>query len=151
MVADGSLFLSSDRPGTLGRSDLYRAQRLADGRFGEPVNVGAPVNTEFVEGDTFVAADESYMILTSTRPGGFGSADLYVSFRQRDRKWSKPMNLGETINSDQIDFCPMMTPDGKYLFFSRRWGATWEQTTQADVYWVDARVIEQFRSAGGRQ
>ena len=61
------------------------------------------------------------------------------------------MNLGETINSDQIDFCPMMTPDGKYLFFSRRWGATWEQTTQEDVYWVDARVIEQFRPAAGRQ
>ena len=93
----------------------------------------------------------STMILTSTRPGGFGNADLYVAFRERDRTWSKPVNLGETINSDQIDFCPMMTPDGRYLFFSRRWGATWEQTTQADVYWVDARVIEQFRPVAGRQ
>jgi hypothetical protein len=39
----------------------------------------------------------------------------------------------------------MMTPDGKYLFFSRRWGATWEETTAGDVFWVDARVLDRFR------
>ena len=40
----------------------------------------------------------------------------------------------------------MATPDGKYLFFSRRWGATWETTTAGEVYWVDARILDQFRS-----
>lgn len=147
VVADGSLYFSSDRPGSLGRSDVYRAQRVAGGRFAEPVNVGPPINSEFSEGDTFVSPDESYMILASGRPGGFGGADLYVSFRERDGKWSAPVNLGGTINSDQIDFCPMVTPDGKYLFFSRRWGTTWEETTEAEVYWVDARILEQFRRA----
>jgi len=39
----------------------------------------------------------------------------------------------------------MVTPDGKYFFFSRRRGATWEETTAGDVYWVDAKVLEQFR------
>ena len=32
------------------------------------------------------------------------------------------------------------------LVFSRRWGATWETTTAGDLYWVDARVLDQFRS-----
>ena len=39
----------------------------------------------------------------------------------------------------------MVTPDGKYLFFSRRWGATWETTTAGDVFWVDAKVLDQLR------
>lgn len=145
VVADGSLYFSSDRAGGLGGSDIYRAQRLPDGSFAEPVNLGPPVNTEFGEGDTFVAPDESYLIVASRRPGGFGQGDLYVSFRQEDGGWGEPINLGASINTDQTEFCPMVTPDGKYLFFSRRWGATWEETTAGDVYWVDARVLDQFR------
>jgi hypothetical protein len=136
---------SSNRPGSHGRSDVYRAQRLAAGGFAEPVNIGPPINTEHSEGDTFVAPDESYLILTSTRPGGLGQGDLYVSFRGKDGRWQPPVSLGDTINTDQTEFCPMVTPDGKYLFFSRRWGATWEQTTAGDVYWVDAKVLDRFR------
>ena len=145
IVADGSLYFSSNRPGGLGRSDIYRAQRLPDGSFAEPVNIGPPVNSEFGTGDTYVAADESYLIFSSRRLGGFGQCDLYISFRQADGNWGEPVNLGESINTDQTEFCPMVTPDGKYLFFSRRWGATWEETTAGDVYWMDARVLDQFR------
>lgn len=145
VVGDGSLYFSSDRPSGLGRSDVYRAQRLAGGGFAEPRNVGPPVNTEHSEGDTFVAPDESYLIVASNRPGGFGQGDLYVSFRGKDGRWQPLVNLGDTINTDQTDFCPMVTPDGKYLFFSRRWGATWEETTAGEVYWVDARILDRFR------
>ena len=145
VVADGSLYFSSRRPGGLGASDIYRAQRLADGTFAAPVNVGPPINTSFSEGDTFVAPDESYLIVTSRRPGGFGAGDLYISFRDGDGGWSEPVNLGEAINSEQLDFCPMVTPDGRFLFFSRRWGATWDDTTRCEIYWVDARVLKRFR------
>ena len=144
VVGDGSLYFSSRRPGGLGASDIYRAQRLADGTFAEPVNVGPPINTSFHEGDTFVSPDESYLIVTSRRPGGFGEGDLYISFRDGDGGWSEPVNLGEPINSKHVDFCPMVTPDGRYLFFSRRWGATWNATTRCEIYWVDTRMLERF-------
>jgi hypothetical protein len=62
-----------------------------------------------------------------------------------DGRWGELVNLGDTINSDQTDYCPMVTPDGKYLFYSRRWGATWAETTAGDVFWVDAGVLDQFR------
>jgi hypothetical protein len=39
----------------------------------------------------------------------------------------------------------MVTPDGRYLFFSRRRGATWKDATAGDVYWVDAKILNQFR------
>ena len=140
-VADGSLYFTSDRPGSLGESDVWRAQRLADGSFAEPVNLGAPVNTEYGEGDTWVAPDESMLVVSSRRPGGHGQSDLYVAFRTPGGGWTEPANLGPAINTEHTDFCPMVTPDGALLFFSRRWGATWEETTAGNVYWVDAAVL----------
>ncbi len=146
VVADGSLYFSSDRPGSVGdRYDLYRAQRLPDGKFAEPVRVGSPISNEAGVGDTFVAPNESYMILSSRRPPSEGSGDLFCSFRQSDGSWSEPQSLGPTIDTAQHEFCPMMTPDGAYLFFSRRYGDTWETTKGGDVFWVDARVIERLR------
>lgn len=72
VVADVSLYFNLRRLGGLGASNIYRAQRLADWTFAEPVNVGPPINTSSSESDTFVAPDESYLIVTSRRPGGFG-------------------------------------------------------------------------------
>lgn len=62
MVADGSLCFTSDRPGRLakGRSDLYRAQRLPDGSFAEPVQVGTPINSEHGAGDTFASVARTH-------------------------------------------------------------------------------------------
>ena len=135
VVADGSLYFVSDRPGGLGRSDIYRAPRLPDGRFGAPVNIGRPANSEDGEGDPFASPDERYLIITSARGGGFGQADLYVSFRTAAGVWGQPINLGDAINTPDTEFCPMVTPDGRYLFFSRRYGgSSWETTTDADVY-----------------
>ena len=54
-------------------------------------------------------------------PPGAGKGDLFVSYRRDEGGWGQPFSLGEGINTDQHEFCPMVTPDGKYLFFSRRW------------------------------
>lgn len=151
VTADGSLYFTSNRPGSLAQvgSDLYLARRLADGTFGEPANFGPPINSNHGVGDTFVAPDESYMILSSSRPGGYGLGDLYVSFRKADGDWSEPINLGSDINSEAHDYCPIVTPDGKYLFFSRRRsdppGSGWAGVVEGDVYWADASVIERLR------
>jgi len=53
--------------------------------------------------------------------------------------------LPPTINSDLLDYCPMGTPDGRYLFFSRRTGDSWDEADAGDVFWVDAAVIEKMR------
>ncbi|MGH9201144.1 MAG: hypothetical protein ACRD2A_07905 [Vicinamibacterales bacterium] len=68
-----------------------------------------------------------------------------MSFRRAGGGWSEPAHLGSTINTEHTDYCPMVTPDGKYLFFSRRHGASWSEATAGDVYWVDVKILEQFR------
>jgi hypothetical protein len=146
VAGDGSLYFSSNRPGGFGGSDIYRAPRLADGSFGPPVNVGSPPNSSEGEGDTYVSPDQTYLIFSARRAGGFGRSDLYVSFRAADATWGPAINLGPAINTADTDFCPMVTPDGRYLFFSRAYGGgDWNTTTDADVFWVDMAVVDRLR------
>jgi hypothetical protein len=144
IVADGSMYFLSSRPGGIGRTNLYRAQRVADGTFAAPVPVPAPINHQAGIGDTFVSPDEKYMVFGSSRPPSIGAGDLFVSFRQPDGTWGEPAHLGSTVNTEISDFCPFVTPDGRYFFFSRRQG-TAGNATVGDVYWMDARFLEQFR------
>jgi hypothetical protein len=145
IVGDRSLYFVSNRADGK-HHQLYRAQRNADGSFDPPAQVGPPIaNAEFGTGDTYVAPDESYLVFASRRPPSQGGADLFVSFGRKDGSWSEPASLGPAVNTADYEFCPMVTPDGKYLFFSRRVGATWETTTAGDVYWVSTRVLEPLR------
>ena len=136
----GDLYFSSRREGGRGGNDIYRS-RLVDGKLQAPENLGAPINTEKWEFDPFIAPDGSFLLFSSSRPGGLGDSDLWVSFRGADGSWSEPRNLGAPINTIGPDYTPMLTPDGKYLFY------TSGPTGPDDLYWVDARVIERLRPA----
>ena len=144
VVGDGSLYFISDRPGGIGPTSVYRAQRRADGSFATPVLVPPPVNGESGVGDPFVSPDEKYMIFVSRRPPNLGAGDLFISFRRAGGAWGEPVHLGETVNTDKTDFCPFVTPDGKYFFFSRRHTVD-GKVSAGDVYWMDAKFLEQFR------
>jgi len=145
LVADGSLYFSSDRLGGLGEYDIYRAQRLPDGSYAEPVNLGAPVNTEHSEGDTWVSPDETLLVVSSRRSGGYGRGDLWISTRTKQGGWSVPRNLGPQINTGEHEYCPIGTWDGRLFFFSRRIGNTWPETTGGTVYWMDAGALDATR------
>ncbi len=95
---------------------IYRAEPTADGSY-EVVPAAEEINGLGRVGDPFVAADESYLLLSGYGADGMGSADLYVSFRT-DHGWSEPINLGEPINSAAREVCPAVTADGKHLIFA---------------------------------
>ena len=139
ITADGTLYFQAVRQEGYGKADIYRS-RLIQGAYQMPENLGPIINSEHYEGDVYVTPDESYMVVSIYgREDDLGGGDLYVSFRNPSGEWSPPKNMGPGINSDKRDFCPMVTPDGKYLFFSsKRLGV-------GDIFWVDARVIEASR------
>jgi Tol biopolymer transport system component len=145
---DGSLYINSDRDGT---GAIYRAARLADGTFAPPVNAGPPFAPR--DGDLSIAPDGSFIVVSAQRPrvGGTYKNDLFVSFRQADGTWAGFVKLDDTVNTPAHEWCPMVTPDGRYLFFSRRFGAYdkegWEGTTDGDVYWMDVRALDKYRPA----
>jgi hypothetical protein len=145
VVADGSLYFISDRPSKLGPRNLFKAMRRADGSFEPAVPTGPPIDTEHAKGDTFVSPDERYIIFSSNARGGRGSSDLFISFATGEGGWTEPINMGATINSEELEFCPMVSPDGRWLSFSRRYGDSWSTTTDAAIYWMDASIIDSLQ------
>ena len=83
-----------------------------------------------------IAPDESFMVFTALNlPGGYGHRDLYLTLRLPDGTWSKHRNLGPRINSSYLEHSAMISPDKKYLFFTRSNG--WDpRKHSADIYWV---------------
>ena len=118
---NGNLYFGSERPGGKGKCDL-NVSRLVDGKYQTPENLGEPINTAANEVEPFIAPDESYIIFAGTGlPESRGAYDLYVSFR-RGAAWTKPMNLGDKINSAAWDLSPKVSPDGKWFFFTSNRG-----------------------------
>ena len=86
----------------------------------------------------FITPDGDYLLFSAESKKN-RSLDLFISFKQADGTWSQPRNLGEGINTGANDICPVVSPDGKYLFFiSGRNGVE-------GVYWVDARIIDKLK------
>lgn len=136
--SDGTFFFSVfPEHGSPG--DIYRADPVGGG-YATPERVGGAVSTEHSEHDPFIAPDESYLIFTSNRPQGFGRGDLWVVFRTPDGGWSEAVNMGPRINTDAYEYCAMLSPDGRQLFFTRNAGGN------GDIYEVDASVIEELRT-----
>jgi len=162
LVDDGTLYFLSRRDDGVGGSDIHRS-RLVDGSYQEPENLGPVLNSPGNEGDAFIAPDESYIIFNSRgRASGPGDGSLFISYRNVDDAWSPPQNLGKVMTADRSDFCPMMSPDGRYFFFSSArprlsdasGEITWSSLQEAqgrpengsnDLYWVDAGFIEDLR------
>jgi Tol biopolymer transport system component len=125
-------------------------------------NLGEAINSPTGDGDPYVSPDGKMMIFMSWgREDDLGGGDLYISFKQ-DGEWSKAKNLGPKINSNQFEYCPMMSPDGKYFFWTsyrtsnynspnpRGYQALESRLSGTDnglgnVYWIDAKVLEEFR------
>ncbi len=132
---DGTLFFSRNGKWNEGRI-MYST--YSNGTYNIPVDIGLPINKDGAL-HAYVAPDKSYMLFNSPREGSYTKLDIWISFRKFDGTWSDPKNLGKTINSgaDAI-LCPTVSPDGKYLFFTKL-----NLTTQTGyVYWVSTNFID---------
>jgi Tol biopolymer transport system component len=117
IATSGTIYFGSDREGGKGRTDLYRS-RLVNGKYIEAENLGEPFNTQFNEFEPLIAPDESFLIfMCGGRADARGGFDLYLSYN-RNGAWTKPVNLGDKINSSGNELSPKISPDGKYFFWT---------------------------------
>lgn len=117
VAANGNLYFGSARE--TGRGRLFRA-RWTGSAYAEPEELtsgGAPISGA----DPYIDPQERFMIFSSTRDGGYGEGDLYVTYH-RDGAWTEPTNLGEVINTADYEYTPFIAPDGRTFYFSRGWG-----------------------------
>jgi hypothetical protein len=105
-------------PGSDQGFDIYASTRIGDeGAFGPPVLV-PELSSPFRDTRTAIRRDGLEIFLSSGRPGGVGSEDLWVSTRASTLDpWSTPVNLGAVVNTTAFDGGPALSFDGTTLYF----------------------------------
>lgn len=112
-----TLYFSSDMPGTLGQSDLYKVKINEDGSFGSPENLGNTINTEGRE--TFPSiTDENEIYFASDGHPGLGGLDIFVSKINSDGTFGRVQNIGEKANSNKDDFAYLIDTKTRRGFFT---------------------------------
>jgi len=162
ITKDGlSLYFSSRRPGGYGDLDLWVSRRATvDEDWGVPENLGPDINTSASDTTPMISLDGHRLYYASTRPGGFGGLDIWVSRRHNkrdDRGWQPPVNLGGAVNTLSTERGPTefeddATGDIVLYFSSARPGGLgsediYASTMQADENYAPAVNIETLNSA----
>jgi outer membrane protein OmpA-like peptidoglycan-associated protein/tetratricopeptide (TPR) repeat protein len=116
---DGQLliFTGCNYPEGEGSCDLYFSVRTNNG-WSEPQNLGPVINTDFWESSPSLSPDKRDLYFASSRAGGFGGRDIWVTHRLPTGKWSRPENLGEAVNTTGDESCPFMHADNETLYFN---------------------------------
>lgn len=113
------LYFASNRPGGVGGTDIYMTERLPNGLWSLPVNLGTPLNTPGDEEAPFISNDGKTLYFSSTGHLGLGEQDIFMSWwDERQEKWSVPINLGPPVNSPHRELGFYLSADGRTGFFA---------------------------------
>lgn len=135
MSADQQILLMSiERDDSFGNLDLYVSFRQENGEFTEPKNLGPQINTYASEGTPFLALDGKTLYFSSEGHPGYGSKDIFISKRIDDSwtNWTKPLNLGPKINTNNWETYFSLSAKGDTAFFVRSDGTF----GQEDIYMI---------------
>lgn len=167
VTKDGTLYFA--RRWKDGSERIFRS-RYVNGKYVEPEELPAKVNTVKEQFHSYVSPDESYLVLPLYgRKDAIGSGmNYYVSFRNSSDKWSELINLGKAVNAARTGAAPSISYDGKYFFFQAvppaEWLTHFEKSVkysdlremyvrnpafdEGSIYWADAEIIENLRPEG---
>jgi len=99
--------------------DFFVSEKQDTG-WSEARRLTGSINTPENEGAQVISQDGSELVFTGcNRPGGFGSCDLYISYKTNEG-WSEVTNLGGTINTEDWESQPCLSPDKRDLYFTSR-------------------------------
>lgn len=102
--------------------DIYFSLLDKKGQWSKPESLGNDINTGDSETTPFLAADNTSLYFASNRKDGEGGFDIWVSKRKGKgwESWSKPVNLGKSINSEQDDMYYTIDATGEFAYLSSK-------------------------------
>ncbi|MDQ3190483.1 MAG: hypothetical protein M3Q58_02730, partial [Bacteroidota bacterium] len=112
------IYFSSERPGGYGGKDLYTAELMEDGSWKNVQNLGPTINTKYDEDAPFIHPDGAILHFSSQGHNSMGGFDIFVTELDKQKKWSKPQNLGYPINTADHDIYYVLTADGKRGYYA---------------------------------
>ncbi|MBS1952526.1 MAG: Outer membrane lipoprotein omp16 precursor [Cytophagales bacterium] len=134
ITPDGkTIYFASDRVGGKGGLDIWKTELKADGRWGQPVNLGPEINSADNEDAPFIHPDQKTLFFTSDGHNTMGGNDIFKSSLVNG-KWTRPENMGYPVNTTANDNYFTLLADGKRGYFSSdRKGGQGAQ----DIYYID--------------
>jgi outer membrane protein OmpA-like peptidoglycan-associated protein len=120
------LFSAIDDGNSYGDIDIYVSEKLDDGRWSKPENLGPDINTASKEGAPFLTADGQTLYFSSAGWPGYGSMDIFRSYKKDSfHSWAEPQNVGPGINSETWDSyftIPLDGVNGYYVSMKSGYG-----------------------------
>ena len=139
-----TLYFTSDREGSIGNSDIWMVEVKGANSYGEPVNLGANINTEGKETFPFITEDDQ-LYFTSNGRSGFGGYDIYVVDLANG---GAPMNVGAPVNTPQDDFSFTFNKTAKMGFFASNRSGVDKLYSATPVCGVEAIVMVRDMNTG---
>lgn len=112
-------------------ADLYVCIKDKDNQWSAPINLGKTVNTPGNETSPFLSADGNTLYFATDGLPGYGFQDIFYTTRTGPEwtSWSKPINLGPTINTAGFDAYYTLPASGDYAYY-----VSPTETGNADIY-----------------
>ncbi|SMG28809.1 WD40-like Beta Propeller Repeat [Marivirga sericea] len=118
ITPDGKkIFFASNRPGGFGGMDIYVAEKISEGKWGNIKNLGAEVNTKYDEDAPFIHPDMKTLYFTSNGTNSMGGRDIFKT-NLVGGEWINPTNMGYPINTPLNDNYFTLSADGSKGYFS---------------------------------
>ncbi len=99
-------------------SDIYYSTLDEYGKFSIPQPVSTYINTTYSEESVFIHPDNQTLYFSSNGHPGMGGLDIYMSKKEVDGTWGKPINLGYPINTVNDESSILISPNGQHGYFS---------------------------------
>jgi len=110
------VFAACGRSDGMGQCDLYYSKKV-NGKWSVAKNMGNVVNTLNWESQPSLSSDGRTLYFASERPGGHGQSDIWKTTIDENNIWTKPINTGDVINTNNAETSPFIHQDNKTLYF----------------------------------
>ena len=117
------LYFASIREGNVGfdinnpTSDIYYSVLNDNGTWSKAKNIGTTINTSGNEKSPFIHSDSHTLYFSSDGHYGIGGYDIFYS-KYRNAEWTKPVNIGYPINTENDDISFIVNTQGTKAYFA---------------------------------
>ncbi|MBK9107645.1 MAG: PD40 domain-containing protein [Saprospiraceae bacterium] len=120
LASNNNLYFTSERKQGMGKDDIYFS-KWNGFSYTTPQLMDSSINSSGYEFNAFISRNEDFIIYTKyNAAGGMGSGDLYISFRNSEGQWGVATNLGSSVNTKSMEYCPYYDEKNGILYFTSR-------------------------------
>ena len=118
VTKSGNLYFTLEMEQGKGKEDIVVC-KWVNGAYQKPESLPEAINSKGYEFNAFVDPEEQFILFTGyRRSDDLGGGDLYISKKDASGNWLPAVHLPAPVNSNKIDYCPFVSWDKKYMFFT---------------------------------